>query len=100
MAMYAAKGTLIRLSDRDLLTADSAEDMRGRMLLDTAREDLGEVDDLFIDDHDHRGRFLKYCSQLSIVALIRAGDGVCWPCMIEDCRLMTEADMHGERALG
>jgi sporulation protein YlmC with PRC-barrel domain len=62
MAMHEVKATLVRLSDTDLMIADRAEDIRGRKVLDMAHEELGEVNDLFIDDHEHKVRFLEVSS--------------------------------------
>jgi sporulation protein YlmC with PRC-barrel domain len=62
MATYDTKttmGTLVRLSDSDWTLADRAEDIRGRDVIDTAGEELGEVNDLFIDDREHKVRFLE-----------------------------------------
>ena len=62
MATYDAKtpmGSLVRLSDSDWTLADPAEDIRGRDVIDTTGEELGEVDDLFIDDRERKVRFLE-----------------------------------------
>jgi sporulation protein YlmC with PRC-barrel domain len=57
-----AKATLVRLSDTELIVADRADDFRGRDVLDMASEQLGEVDDLFIDDRECKVRFLEVAS--------------------------------------
>lgn len=62
MAMHETKATLVRLSDTDLTVADRAEDIRGRNVLDMSGEELGEVNDLLIDDRDHKVRFLEVSS--------------------------------------
>jgi sporulation protein YlmC with PRC-barrel domain len=62
MAMHEAKAILVRLSDTDLTVADRAEDIRGRNVLDMAGEELGEVDDLLVDDREHKVRFLEVSS--------------------------------------
>jgi sporulation protein YlmC with PRC-barrel domain len=62
MAMHETKAALVKLSDTELTLADRAEDIRGRKALDTAGEDLGEVDDLFIDDQEQKVRFLQISS--------------------------------------
>jgi uncharacterized protein YrrD len=62
MAMQEVKATLVRLSDTDLTVADRAEDIRGRKALDMAHAQLGEVNDLFIDDREHKVRFLEVSS--------------------------------------
>jgi sporulation protein YlmC with PRC-barrel domain len=62
MATYQAKAALKRLSDSDLALADRHEDIRGRNVLDVAGEDLGEVNDLFIDESEKKVRFLEVSS--------------------------------------
>jgi sporulation protein YlmC with PRC-barrel domain len=62
MATSKTKAALVRLSDTDLTLADRAEDIRGRKALDMAGEELGEVDDLLIDDQEYKVRFLEVAS--------------------------------------
>lgn len=62
MATYEAKATLKRLGDTDLTLADRAEDIRGLDVMDVSGEELGEVDDLLIDDREHKVRFLQISS--------------------------------------
>jgi sporulation protein YlmC with PRC-barrel domain len=62
MAMHETKATLLRLSDTDLTLADRTEDIRGRNVMDLSGEELGEVDDLLIDDQEHKVRFLQVAS--------------------------------------
>ena len=62
MAMHEVKAALVRLSDTDLTVADRAEDIRGRNVLDMAGEELGEVDDLLVDEREHKVRFLQVSS--------------------------------------
>jgi sporulation protein YlmC with PRC-barrel domain len=50
--------TLIRLSDTTLKLASEAEDIRGRRVLDSKKEEVGTVHDLLIDDREKRVRFL------------------------------------------
>lgn len=52
-------GTLVRLSDTALTVADPSEDARGRKVLDRFGEEIGEVDDLLLDDRENRVRFLR-----------------------------------------
>lgn len=52
-------GTLTTLSDASLTVANPAEDVRGRTVLDRNGEDIGNVDDLLIDDRENRVRFLR-----------------------------------------
>jgi sporulation protein YlmC with PRC-barrel domain len=62
MATHETKATLVRLSDSNLALADRAEDIRGRTVLDMAGEELGKVEDLFIDEQDHKVRLLEVSS--------------------------------------
>jgi sporulation protein YlmC with PRC-barrel domain len=62
IAPHEAKATLVRLSDTDLTVADRAADIRGRKALDMAGEELGEVDDLLIDDRKRKVRLLLVTS--------------------------------------
>lgn len=52
-------GTLVLLSDTDLTVSDPAEDVRGRKVLDRNREEIGEVDDLLLDQEENKVRFLR-----------------------------------------
>ena len=60
----AAQGgaALHKLSDMDLTVADPAEDIRGRKVRDRNGEDIGEVDDLFVDEEAIKVRFLQIAS--------------------------------------
>ena len=62
MATYEPRAILVRLSDTDLTLADPAEDIRGRNALDTAGEELGEIDDLLVDERERKVRFLEVTS--------------------------------------
>jgi CBS domain-containing protein/sporulation protein YlmC with PRC-barrel domain len=62
MAMNDTRAKLVRLSDSDLTLADRAEDIRGLKALDSAGEELGTVDDLFIDEQERMVRFLEVSS--------------------------------------
>lgn len=62
MAMHKNKAALVRLSDSDLTVADRDEDIRGRDVLDMAGEELGEVNDLLIDEGEQKVRFLEVSS--------------------------------------
>jgi len=42
--------------------ATTAEDIRGRKVVDTKGEDVGDVDDLMIDDTEKKVRFLRVAS--------------------------------------
>jgi sporulation protein YlmC with PRC-barrel domain len=62
MAMYKAKEALHKLSDTHLTVAHGAEDIRGRQVLDTAGEYIGEIDDLFVDEAEQKVRLLQVMS--------------------------------------
>ena len=62
MAHDPAHATLIKLSDTEWTVADRAEDIRGRRVLDPEGEEVGEVDDLLIDDREKKVRFLQVAS--------------------------------------
>jgi sporulation protein YlmC with PRC-barrel domain len=62
MATYESKAALVRLSDTNLALADRSEDIRGRDVLDISGEELGEVDNLLVDERDHKVRFLQVSS--------------------------------------
>jgi CBS domain-containing protein/sporulation protein YlmC with PRC-barrel domain len=53
---------LVRLSDTNLTLAEQAEDIRGLKALDSAGEELGTVNDLFIDEQERKVRFLEVAS--------------------------------------
>lgn len=59
MAQTQPPETLVRLSDSKLTVANRAEDIRGREVLDKNGGNLGKVDDLMIDDVEHKVRFLQ-----------------------------------------
>jgi sporulation protein YlmC with PRC-barrel domain len=51
--------TLSKLSDTNQTVASADEDVRGRTVKDKDGHDVGKVDDLLIDDRDHKVRFLQ-----------------------------------------
>ena len=53
---------IVRLSAIELTVADPAEDVRGRKVVDKHGEEVGEVDDLLVDDREHHVRFLRVAS--------------------------------------
>ena len=53
---------LLRLTDTDLMVAGDEADVRGRTAVDRNGDELGEVDDLFIDVHERKVRFLQLAS--------------------------------------
>ena len=54
--------TLRRLGETGLTVSFPEEDIRGRTVLDRAGEELGTVDDLLVDDAEHKVRFLQVAS--------------------------------------
>jgi sporulation protein YlmC with PRC-barrel domain len=52
-------GNLFRLSDTSLTVADPADDVRGRKVVDNNGDDIGEVEDLLIDDQENKVRLLR-----------------------------------------
>jgi len=53
---------LVKLSDTSLAFAEGAEDIRGRKVFDSNHEEIGEVNDLFIDQKEEKARFLEVAS--------------------------------------
>lgn len=51
--------TLIKLSDTDLTVLDPKQDIRGRKVVDSRGHEIGDIDDLLIDDTEHKVRFLR-----------------------------------------
>lgn len=62
MAQIETTAALRRLSDTKLKVADPAADIRDRQVIDRDGEEIGEVEDLLIDEHDRRVRFLEVTS--------------------------------------
>jgi sporulation protein YlmC with PRC-barrel domain len=62
MAQIEKTAKLIRLSDTELTIANPAEDIRGHTVVDRDGEDLGEVEDLMIDEPEKRVRLLEVAS--------------------------------------
>ncbi|MFI7068415.1 PRC-barrel domain-containing protein [Kribbella sp. NPDC050124] len=54
-----ARAELVRLKDTDLTVAGSAADVRGRLAVDANGDELGQVDDLFVDTGEQKVRFLQ-----------------------------------------
>ena len=51
--------TLVKLSESNLTVDDPNEDVRGRKVIDTDGHEVGKVDDLMIDDREHKVRLLE-----------------------------------------
>ena len=62
MATNEMRARLVRLSDTNLTLADHAEDITGLKVLDMSGEELGSVNDLFIDEQERKVRFLEISS--------------------------------------
>ena len=54
-----ARHVLLRLNESGLTVADENADVRGRKVIDSAGEEIGKVEDLLIDEDEHRVRFLQ-----------------------------------------
>ena len=54
--------TLLKLSDTQLTLSDPKQDIRGRKVVDSAGQDIGEIDDLMIDNKEKKVRFLQVAS--------------------------------------
>lgn len=54
-----ATARLFRLSESDYTVADSADDVRGRKVVDRNGDETGKVDDLLIDESENKVRFLR-----------------------------------------
>lgn len=50
---------LEKLSDANLTVNDPNEDIRGRKVVDKNGDDAGTVEDLLIDSHEHKVRFMR-----------------------------------------
>lgn len=50
---------ILKLSDTTMVLSSPAEDIRGRKVVDANEEELGEVDDLMIDDVEKKVRFIR-----------------------------------------
>ena len=59
MTLTDRTASLRCIGDDRLKTTDPAEDVRGRTVLDNADKDIAEVDDLLVDDREHKVRFLR-----------------------------------------
>jgi sporulation protein YlmC with PRC-barrel domain len=54
-----AETTLLRLDDTNVDVANPADDVRGLMVVDSAGNEVGEVDGLLIDEGGRKVRFLE-----------------------------------------
>lgn len=57
-----AKTKLLKLTDSNLTVASTEDDIRGRKVLDSSGEEIGHVDDLFIDEAEEKVRLLQVAS--------------------------------------
>lgn len=53
---------LVTLRSSDLILADEADDVRGLTVVDARGDEIGEVDDLVVDEAERRVRFLVVAS--------------------------------------
>lgn len=51
--------SLLSIGDEKLVVNDPPEDVRSRKVLDKAGQEIGEVDDLLVDEREHKVRFLR-----------------------------------------
>ncbi len=56
------RAALVRLGETGLTVSFAEEDVRGRKVLDSAGEEIGTIDELLVDDTDHKVRFLEVAS--------------------------------------
>lgn len=49
---------VVRLRESILTLADDSQDVRGRIMLDREGREVGKVEDLLIDEEEHKVRFL------------------------------------------
>jgi sporulation protein YlmC with PRC-barrel domain len=61
-AKVSENALMTRLSDTTLSFVDEAQDIRSREVLDKNREEIGRVNDLFIDPKGEKVRFLEVAS--------------------------------------
>src|SRR3954465_5476176 len=54
--------TLIRLGQTDLAVARPGEDIRGRKVVDSNGDAIGDIEELLIDDTEKRVRFIEVAS--------------------------------------
>jgi sporulation protein YlmC with PRC-barrel domain len=54
-----ANVVLLKLSDTELTLANADEDIRHRKVIDSDGQEIGTIDELIIDDHQKKVRFLR-----------------------------------------
>jgi sporulation protein YlmC with PRC-barrel domain len=59
MTLTDNTASLRSIGDDRLQATDPAEDVRGRTVRDNTGNDIGDVDDLLVDDREHKVRFLR-----------------------------------------
>lgn len=59
MSSTQPNSILAKISDEGQTLANPAEDIRGRRVIDRQDEDLGRIDELLIDTHEHKVRMLR-----------------------------------------
>jgi sporulation protein YlmC with PRC-barrel domain len=50
---------IVSMNDTDLTPADPAEDVRGRTVVDVNGDDIGDIEDLMLDQDESKVRFLQ-----------------------------------------
>lgn len=58
----SAKTRFYPLKDTELTTRNRDEDIRGRRVVDENGDEIGDVDDLLIDDDENKVRFIRVAS--------------------------------------
>ncbi len=56
------RAMFVRLGDTNMTPADPSQDIRGRKVIDANGADIGDIDDLLIDDTEKKVRFLQVAS--------------------------------------
>jgi sporulation protein YlmC with PRC-barrel domain len=62
MTTQTRTGALHRLRDSDLQLANPQADIRHRRVVDSAGNEIGEVDDLLVDEQERKVRFIEIAS--------------------------------------
>jgi sporulation protein YlmC with PRC-barrel domain len=57
-----AYATLLRLGQTDLALAQPGQDIRGRKVVDSNGDDIGDIEELLIDDTEKHVRFIEVAS--------------------------------------
>lgn len=52
-------GTLVKLTDSELVLANPSDDVRGRTVVDHNGDEVGDVDGILVDEAERKARFLQ-----------------------------------------